>query len=198
MHPIQSKGLLDELSVAVFYQRHALMVLTYIRSHVASKEDAEDILGDVFLAALENPTPLLLDEREQAVWLRRVAHNKMVDRYRRQMRQPGITSLDEFAHILPGEENGEPEMVAMRNEERAQLHTHLAALSAEQQKVLHLRFAEHLSTREIARLLNKSDVAIRSLLSRTLNRLRRIWEIPQKGKANHGEPGRNVPGSNHR
>jgi RNA polymerase sigma factor (sigma-70 family) len=186
MHHIQSRDLPDELSVAVFYQRHALMVLTYIRSHVASKEEAEDILGDVFLAVLENQTPFTLDEREQAIWLRRVAHNKVVDRYRRQMRQPEITSLGEFAHILPGEKNGEPEIVAVRNENRAQLHIHLAALSADQQKVLHLRFAENLSTREIARLLNKSDVAIRSLLSRTLNRLRHIWETQQKGKANHG------------
>jgi RNA polymerase sigma-70 factor (ECF subfamily) len=58
----------------------------------------------------------------------------------------------------------------------------LAKLSPVQQTVLHLRFAKDLSTREIARRLQKSDGAIRTLLSRTLNHLRGMYERREEGE----------------
>lgn len=186
MHQIQLRDFPDDSPMAAFYHQHALMVLAYIRPHVPAKEDAEDILVDVFLAVLENPVPLDLSEQAQLAWLRRVAHNKLVDRYRREARQPRMSSLDELAQTLLGEDDEGPENVAVRGEDRTYLHSQLAKLPVEQQEVLYLRFTENLSTREIARLLNKSDVAVRSALSRTLNRLRRICEPQKEGKIHHG------------
>jgi RNA polymerase sigma-70 factor (ECF subfamily) len=111
-----------------------------------------------------------------------VAHNKLVDRYRREASRPKTSSLDEFSQTLLGQDDQEPEHLAVRDEDRAQLYNHLARLTVEQQEVLHLRFTESLSTREIARLLNKSDVAVRSALARALNHLRRICEPGRKEK----------------
>lgn len=186
MHQIQPRNLPDDSPMAAFYHQHAPMVLAYIRPHVTAKEDAEDILVDVFLAVLENPVPLNLSQQAQLAWLRRIAHNKLVDRYRREARQPRMAPLEEFTQTLVGEDDEEPEQVAMRGEDRTQLYTQLAKLPAGQQEVLYLRFAENLSTREIARLLNKSDDAVRMALSRILNRLRRICEVQREGKIHHG------------
>jgi RNA polymerase sigma-70 factor (ECF subfamily) len=162
------------------------MILTYIRSRVALKEDAEDLLVEVFLVAMQNETPLRLSESEQLTWLRRVAHNKIVDRYRRLGRLPALASLDEFVEGLLDDDEHTPEALALRNADHAQLRTHLASLSQIQQEVLRLRFAHGLSTRDIAVRMAKTESAIRMLLSRTLNRLRDIYEQHKGGESSHG------------
>lgn len=169
-------------SVALLYQRHAASILMYIRSRVATKEDAEDILLDVFLAALQNETPLHLNASEQQTWLRHVARNKVVDRYRQQGRRPMTASLDEVAETLFARDEDAPEALALRNADYDELLIHLANLSQIQQEILHLRFARELSTKEIAQQLRKSDGAIRTMLSRTLNHLRDIYEQYRGGK----------------
>src|SRR5258708_23402154 len=65
------------------YQQHAPAIYAYVRLRVSSQEDAEDILLDIFAAALENPTFTLWPEGEQLAWLRTVTRNKIVDWYRR-------------------------------------------------------------------------------------------------------------------
>lgn len=174
MHQTRHDPFPEESPLATLYQRHARMILAYIRPRVASREDAEDLLVEVFLATMQNETPLRLGENEQLTWLRRVAHNKIVDRYRRLQRLPAIASLDEFAETLLDSEEHTPEAMALRDAEHAQLRAHLAGLSQVQQEVLRLRFAHDLSTKEIASRLAKSDSAIRVLLSRTLNHLRAL------------------------
>src|SRR5579883_2226117 len=67
----------------VLYQRYAATIFAYVRQHTATCEDAEDILVETFLAALEAPKFVQLSEKEQVAWLWRVARNKVVDSYRR-------------------------------------------------------------------------------------------------------------------
>ncbi|GHO85570.1 RNA polymerase sigma factor [Dictyobacter formicarum] len=169
-------------SVALLYQRYAANILMYIRSRVATKEDAEDILLEVFMAALQNKTPLHLGENEQLTWLRHVARNKIVDRYRQQRRRPTMASLEDVAETLFACDEEAPEALALRNADYDELLIHLADLSQIQQEILHLRFARELSTKEIAQQLQKSDGAIRTMLSRTLNHLRDIYEQYRGGK----------------
>jgi RNA polymerase sigma-70 factor (ECF subfamily) len=50
----QTLSMLDDSSIAALYHREALTIFTYVLRRVPSREDAEDILLEVFLAALEN------------------------------------------------------------------------------------------------------------------------------------------------
>jgi DNA-directed RNA polymerase specialized sigma24 family protein len=74
-----------DLSVAEeLYQEHASAILAYLRLRTATREEAGDLLLDVFLAALEHGN--LLQERTietQRAWLRSVAAHKLADHYRR-------------------------------------------------------------------------------------------------------------------
>jgi len=70
---------LDDSPIARLYQHYWLTILASIRQHISSREDAEDILLEVFVAALESTSLLTMGEKQQLVWLRRVAHNKCVD-----------------------------------------------------------------------------------------------------------------------
>lgn len=162
------------LHIADLYRRYASEFLLYIRRHVPSQEDAEDVLLEVFIAALENPRFSEMSEQEQLAWLQRVARNKCIDFYRRSMRRPSIP-LQDVQQALYDEDDRAPELIALNHEEHALLHTHLASLPEIQQQVVHLRFAEDLRCPEIARRLDKSDGAIRTMLSRILNLLRNIY-----------------------
>lgn len=165
----------SEPVAAQWYRRNAPTLLTYLRLHMPSREDAEDMLVEVFLAALERDYFETLGDGEQRLWLWRVAHNKVADYYRaHQRRQP--LSLDELAETTFEDEERAPEQLSLRGEEHAQLHHSIRRLSTLQQEVLRLRFVNGLHCAEIAVLLGKREGAVRMLLSRTLNLLRTFYE----------------------
>jgi RNA polymerase sigma factor (sigma-70 family) len=165
---------LEETSLGRLYQRHWLGLYSAIRQHVSSSEDAEDILLDVFLAALESSTLLSMSEQYQEAWLRRVAYNKCMDHHRRASRHPAFP-LEAQVETLSADEGLAPDQAARRQEEVEQLQQHLAALSTEQQELLRLRFAEGLPWAQIAERLRKSEGAIRTMCSRTLQLLRSTY-----------------------
>jgi RNA polymerase sigma factor (sigma-70 family) len=173
----------SHLLITHLYQRSAPELLQYIRRHVPTQEDAEDVLLEVFLAALEKSDLSTLSQQEQLAWLRRVAHNKFVDFYRRSTRQTSIP-LQDLQHELYDEDEHAPELVAVGSEQHAQLRSHLALLPQIQQEVLRLRFAEDLRCPEIAKRLQKSDGAIRIMLSRILNVLRTIYANSEEELSN--------------
>ena len=160
--------------LALLYQQYAPVILAYLDRRLSVKEDAEDLLLDVFLAALQQQGWMRLAAGEQLAWLRRVAHNKLVDLYRHTARHP-VTGLQEMPEALDDDDHLLPEALALRQEAQALLSQNIAALPRQQQEVLRLRFAEGLHTKEIGLRLNKTDTAIRILLSRALNRLRRSY-----------------------
>ena len=134
---------LEDILVGKLYQRHWLGLFTAIGQSISFQEDAEDILLDVFLAALENATLPSMSDQHQEAWLRRVAYNKCMDFHRRATRRPALR-LEGNTEMLHDEKHFTPERAALRQEELAQLHKHFASLSAAQQEILRLRFADEL------------------------------------------------------
>ena len=173
--------MLDELSLAGLYQRFAPVLFAHIYRHTSSREDAEDLLLEVFMAALEFEGFAGLGAPEQESWLWSVARNKTIDYYRRHARRPKL-ELDLVVDSLYERDEFAPEHVTLRREEYAHLRANIAQLPEIQQEVLRLRFANDLHCSEIATVLQKSEGAIRMLLSRTLKLLRTIYTQEERGK----------------
>ncbi len=165
----------EEHPLAMLYQKYATIILVSLNRRLPLKEDAEDLLLEVFLAALASQIWTRGTEREQLAWLRRVARNKLVDYYRRNERRAEIL-LPQLPETLDADEDLLPEPLAIRQEEQLMLSQSIVTLPRFQQDLLRLRFAHGLPTKEIALRLEKSDSAIRNLLSRTLNHLRRLYD----------------------
>jgi RNA polymerase sigma factor (sigma-70 family) len=172
----------DSSPMAALYQAYAPGLLTYAHWHTASREDAEDIVLAVFVAALESNILLSLSTGEQAAWLWRVTKNKAADYQRRVMRH-AIASLHEVAEAVYVDDGSWPDEVALRNEEYTELRKALGDLPEVQQEILLLRFGQGLRCKEIAQRLNKGEGAVRMLLSRSLNFLRRIYDQQPGGLA---------------
>ncbi len=179
MSQIHPETATDDSSVAVLYDRYALIILNYISRYISSCEDVDDMVLDVFLAAMENQVWISWSDGEQLAWLRRIAYNKAVDYYRRAARRQSIT-LERVASVLFEDDQYMPEYQALRNEDYTLLRAHLSNLSQLQQEIVHLRFGEGLRLKEVARRLNKSEGVIRVTLSRTLNLLRHMY-LQQEG-----------------
>ncbi len=158
-------------SFAELYHRYAHVIFAYVRLHMPSREDAEDLTLEVFLGALEHDNLSALADDKRLAWLRRVAHNKIIDSHRRSARRP-VVALDQVAETLYADEEHAPEKVVLRNEEYAQLRATLQRLTVLQRQLLRLRYGDGLRFAEIAVLLNKREGALRKLLSRTLTFLR--------------------------
>jgi RNA polymerase sigma factor (sigma-70 family) len=163
----------DSDTIAVdIYRIHSQSLLIYVRSRLASQQEAEDIVVDVFLVALANDLFLRLKEQEQAAWLRRVAQRKIADYYRAILRAPNIDIADVIDTL---ESDSSPENETLRSETQSALRDAVACLSHEQQTILRLRFADGLRCKEIAAYLGIQEDAARKKLSRTLNQLRTLY-----------------------
>lgn len=174
---------LDDSALALLYQRFAPVLFAFIYRKMASREDAEDLLLEVFLAALERPGFTMLGAKEQENWLWSVTHHKLIDHYRRSARRPGV-QLDLIMDNLYERDEYAPEQVMLRREEYARLRGHIKQLPELQQELLRLRFANDLRCAEIAAVLQKNEGAVRMLLSRTMKFLRAIYEQEAGGRDN--------------
>jgi RNA polymerase sigma-70 factor (ECF subfamily) len=160
----------EDSPAAALYERHAALIFAYLRVHVSALEDAEDLLLEVFLAALEWKPIYGLPPDEQIAWLRQVAHNKLADQYRQAARRPTVR-LEHLQALLEADSALTPEQQALRQKERHRLGTALQQLEPHQRQVLHLRFSVGLRCAQIGLLLGKREEAVRQLLSRTLSSL---------------------------
>jgi len=163
-----------EQEMALLYRKYAPGLLAYVRMHIPSEEDAEDLVVDVFVAAIENAKFAALLEKEKQLWLWRVARNKVIDTYRRAKTRQNVT-LEHVADGLFEDEMASPEYAALRQEDYMDLYAHLQSLPPLQQQILRMRFGQDLSCREIATTLGKQENGVRVTLSRSLNLLRKIY-----------------------
>jgi RNA polymerase sigma-70 factor (ECF subfamily) len=158
----------------LLFRKYAPGLLTYFRMHIPSVEDAEDLVVEVFLAALENAKFAALSEKEKQLWLWRVTRNKVIDTYRRAKTRQNV-ALEHVADGLFEDEMAGPEYAALRQEDYMDLYAHLQSLPPLQQQILRMRFGQDLSCSEIATRLGKPENLVRVTLSRSLNLLRKIY-----------------------
>jgi RNA polymerase sigma factor (sigma-70 family) len=160
-----------------FYNRFARTILDFIGQQVATRQDAEDLLLDVFLAALQNTTLSQLPANRQLAWLRRVARNKVIDHYRRT-----YTRLQPLEHVQePEDDKLTPEQQVESNERYLHLQYALSHLSISQQELIRLRYSQDLRLKQIADLLERPEGSVRKLLSRTIRQLRGFYEQYEEG-----------------
>ena len=184
MHLSETSETDKQALATALYRQHAQAILLYLRRHTSVREDAEDLLLEVFLRAIEKRIPLDLPEQQQRAWLLHVARRKMVDHYRQRARHPSLTLDEVITGMLLADEDHAPEHTALRNEDHRLLREHFASLPEPYQRVLWLRFASGLRSKAIGQSLHKSDGAVRILLSRALNSLRRSY-MHDQGDSQH-------------
>ncbi len=153
----------DAVALGQIYDAYATRIFKYLYRRLGSAPLAEDLTADVFVRLVESSGTPNFCRGSLAPWLYRLAHNRLVDYYRRHRESPLPDDLE-----LPAEEAGEAGL------HRGELRLALTQLTMEQQQVILLKFVEGLSNEEIATAMAKPEGAIKSLQHRALATLRRM------------------------
>jgi RNA polymerase sigma-70 factor (ECF subfamily) len=160
----------DEAALGQLYDRYAPRVYAYVYRRVGHAALAEDLTGDVFVRVLRAIRSERMWRTSFRAWLYRIAHNVVVDHYRRQPQGVPVP-LDEVQVAAGGDSLPDLAQDALN---WAWLHGAVRRLTPEQQEVLALRFGEGLTARETARVLRKTTGAVEALQRRALAALRRL------------------------
>ncbi len=142
------------------FSRYQSRLLAFCRHMLGSKEDAEDVLQEVFVAAFN---AILADEREINVrpWLYRIARNRSLNHLRRAS-AIGVDSMD--THFAEGGISTAEKV--MRRESFRQLIGDVQQLPETQRTALLLREIDALSYEQISDAMETTVPAVKSLLVR--------------------------------
>jgi len=155
------------------YDQYADRIYAYIYRRVGQAEVAEDLTGQVFMRMLEAIRRGQGWRSSFSGWLYRIAHNLVIDYYRRRGRVT-LVDIDEAAPIRAT--LGDPVRSAETQLNREQLRAALFQLTEEQAQVITLRFMEERSIAEVADLMDKTEGAIKALQYRAVLALRRVMQ----------------------
>jgi RNA polymerase sigma-70 factor (ECF subfamily) len=156
----------DRGAFAALYHRYLTLVYRYFYARTGDVQQAEDLTAQTFIAALEG-LPRYRERGTFAGWLFTIAARRLADYFRR--RRPTV-ALDNVA-ALP-DPGPSPETLAGRADQMARLARALRTLSPDRAQAVALHFFGELSLSETAQVMDRSKVAVKSLVHRALRDLR--------------------------
>ncbi|MFJ1611084.1 RNA polymerase sigma factor [Streptomyces sp. NPDC088253] len=157
----------DSEAFASLYDTHADTVYRYLYLRVGRKDTAEELTAQTFLRALRNIKRFTWQQRDFSAWLMSIARALVASDLADSRFRLQVTADDMF------EACGTQNPVTPGAGRHAELLSALVQLSAPQQECLTLRFFACLSVNETARVMGKTDGAVKTLQHRALRRLSR-------------------------
>ena len=164
----------DSGAVETFYKLYAPGIVKYLRYKLPKDEDAQEILNDVFLEAIDG-LPTLKEETNVKSWLYQIAHNKMVNFYRKKKIKSLLFSQFPYLQIIAQEFN-QPEFQLERREIIVRMQIALEKLSQKYQQILRMHYIEELPVKIISVRLNLSFKATESRLYRARQQFIKYYE----------------------
>ena len=169
----------DRAEFALFVETYSGQVYRLALKMLQNPQDAEDILQETFIKAYK-ALPNFEGRSRLSTWLYRIATNEALMFLRK--KRPEQVSVDEPLENEEGDERPRqiidwcclPENELMSSESRANLDHSVQQLPDGLRAVFLLRDIEGLSTRETADVLDISESAVKTRLSRARFRLREL------------------------
>jgi RNA polymerase sigma-70 factor (ECF subfamily) len=163
----------DPAALGVLYDQYVDKIYNYIYHRVGSAHLAEDLTAQVFVRMLEAVQSGQPWRTSFSGWLYRIAHNLVIDHYRRN-RRATFVEMDEA--VPSRSSDGDPVRSVESSFDREHLRQALGSLTQEQVQVITLRFLEDLSIAEVANIMDKTEGAIKALQYRAVLSLRRVMQ----------------------
>ena len=155
----------NENSLSVLIDRHQSRIYGFIFSKIQDRDSAEDIFQDTFIKVIQTLKRGLYNEQGKFLpWVMRIAHNLVIDHFRKNNRMPkfnGRGDFDVFSIISDGNLSIESQIV------ESQIASHvrilLEELPEDQKKVIKMRIYQDMSFKEIS---ENTGVSINTALGR--------------------------------
>jgi len=161
---------LDQMALTQIYEENFDKIYRYIVLKIGERTEAEDMTQQVFLSAFKSISSFKYRKGTPfSAWLFRIAHNRIVDHLRKKSKRHTVP-LDES--LASGDSDPRLEVEQSFDIQRLALAT--KQLTGAQQEVISLRFAGGLSVAQAARVMNKSEGAIKALQHSAIVSLRKV------------------------
>ncbi len=146
-------------------------VRSFIRKRVSNKEDAEDILQDVFYQFVKTIDSAVEPIEQVAAWLYRVTRNIIINKGKKKQEEEFPVSeydeegniLKDFSEVLFNNDNPTPETEYLRSLVWQELEASLSQLPPEQREAFELTEIEGLPVKDVAETIG---ISVNTLLSR--------------------------------
>ena len=155
----------NELALEKLINRHQQRIFNFIYSKVHNRDTTEDIFQDTFIKVIKTLKNGQYNEEGKFLpWVMRIAHNLVIDHFRKSSRIPKFENSDDFdifQFISDGSINAEDAMVT--DQIVNDLQKLVLELPEDQREVLMMRVYREMSFKEIA---ETTGVSINTALGR--------------------------------
>ena len=168
----------DEKALEVLINRHKHKIYSFIYSKVFDRDIAEDIFQDTFIKVIRTLKRGAYNEEGKFLpWVMRIAHNLVIDFFRKNNRMPKFDNSGEFSIFsVLSDSTLNAEKQIIKEQVENDLRRLIEELPDDQKEVLLMRIYKDMSFKEIS---DKTGVSINTALGRmryALINLRKIIE----------------------
>ena len=158
----------DQMALTQLYEENFDKIYRYIVLKIGERTEAEDMTQQVFINALKSISSFKWKGAPFSAWLYRIAHNQVVDYLRKKSKYVNVP-LDESLR------NKDPDPATMMENKLdiEQLAMAAKRLTKAQQEVISLRFTSDLPIAQVARIMGRSEGAVKALQHSAVSALRR-------------------------
>lgn len=168
----------DERALETIINRHNQRISSFIYSKVNDRAITEDIFQDTFIKVIKTlKRGAYSEEGKFLPWVMRIAHNLIIDYFRKSQRMPMYKGSDSFnIFSVMGDEKLNAENQIIKDQIDSELGDLIDELPVDQKEVLLMRIYKDMSFKEIS---ENTGVSINTALGRmryALINLRKIIE----------------------
>ena len=155
----------SEIAIEKLINRHQLRIFNYIKSKVLDRDTAEDIFQDTFIKVIKTLKSGVYNEEGKFLpWVMRIAHNLVIDFFRKSNRIPTIENNDEYDLFkFISDTTPNIERILFQDQLVKDLQNLILELPDDQKEVLTMRLYKDMSFKEIA---ENTNVSINTALGR--------------------------------
>ncbi|WP_299536657.1 sigma-70 family RNA polymerase sigma factor [Ulvibacterium sp.] len=169
----------DEKSLEILINRHNQRVTSFIYSKVLDRDITEDIFQDTFIKVIKTLKKGTYSEEGKFLpWVMRIAHNLIIDHFRKNKRMPMFEGSDDFnIFSVIGDSKLNAEKQIIQDQITSDLRHLIEELPDDQKEVLVMRIYKDMSFKEIS---ENTGVSINTALGRMRYALINLRKIIDK------------------
>ncbi len=169
----------DESALATLIGRHQSKIYGFIYSKISDRDISDDIFQDTFIKVIKTLKSNSYNEEGKFLpWVMRIAHNLIVDHFRRNKKMPMFRETEEFSIFSVMSDNAPNiESRIITSQVETDLQRLIDELPKDQREVLVMRMYQDLSFKEISEL---TGVSINTALGRMRYALMNLRKVIDK------------------
>ena len=170
-----------EPALGVLIKRHQQRLFSFIYSKVKDRDISEDIFQDTFIKVIKTLKKGNYNEEGKFLpWVMRIAHNLVIDHFRKSNRMPSFKNTDEFdIFSVIGDGNLNAEKKLIQEQIFSDVRDLVNELPEDQKEVLIMRMYKDMSFKEIS---ENTCVSINTALGRMRYALINMRKLIEKHK----------------